>query len=143
MEFLDKAGLQTLWSKLIPVNKKKVQLSLKYDQSVIEAIKEYINNNINCNINNFASSVLNYIIFTVKYNNNTITVGHILLHVEANTNTSNESAAGGIGFIMDGYTECDIDLHSPGFYSSSLYNIIIDTSIISDNIDIKLFASEN
>lgn len=143
MKFLDINGVKTLWDKLIPVNKIKVKLNLGYDESVIEAIKTYIGNNINTNVNNFSASVLNYIIFTIEFRDKLITVGHVLLHVEKGTAGavgSEQSAAGGIGLIMNGYTNANTDNHSNGFYSSSFYNINIDASIDTPNTEITAIS---
>lgn len=137
MKFLDINGVTTLWNKLIPVNKIKVKLNLGYDESAIEAIKTYISNNVNASVNNFSASVLNYIIFTVEFRDKLVTVGHVLLHVEKGVASSNnEDAAGGIGLIMDGYTNADTGSHSNGFLGSRFYNIDIDASLTDQNAEI-------
>lgn len=149
MKYLDINGLQhfcsklssSLWDKLIPVNKIKVELNLGYDESVVEAITTYISNNINADVNNFSESVLNYIIFTTEYSDKLITVGHVLLHVEKEANSSaKESRAGGIGLIMDGYTNANTDNHSNGFDRSGFYNIDIDAGIVGQNTEITAIS---
>lgn len=137
MKFLDINGVKTLWDKLIPVNKIKVKLNLSYDESTIDAITTYISNNINADVNNFSESVLNYIIFTVEFRDKLKTIGHVLLHVEKDTaNVNNENSAGGVGLIMNGYTNPNLDEHTIGFGASSLYNIYVDTSITGQNTTI-------
>lgn len=128
---------------LIPVNKIKVKLNLGYDESVIEAITAYISNNINAYVNNFSASVLNYIIFTLEYGDKLITVGHVLLHVEKGVGYADDfaySGAGGIGLIMDGYTNPDTDIHTIGFTRSGFYNIGIDASVTGQNTEITVIA---
>lgn len=139
MKFLDINGVKTLWDKLIPVNKIKVKLNLGYDESTIEAIKTYISNNVNASVNNFSESVLNYIIFTVEFGDKLLTVGHVLLHVEKGVEQSDSlviSGAGGVGLIMNGYTNPDTDMHPLGFGRSGLYEISIDASVDDQNTEI-------